>query len=181
MAGLAQTTADHELAWHCLRLCGPDVVGRSSGRHDFPSIGELTTLLSAVAIAVEIILIGRFANSVDARRVTVVQLLVAASLSWAAMPVVGESIPQFSWVWLAAGLGLGIASALIQLAMNWAQKEVSPTRATVIYAGEPVWGGIFGRLAGDRMPGLAILGAALIVIGVIVSELQPKRRPDARS
>jgi drug/metabolite transporter (DMT)-like permease len=59
--------------------------------------------------------------------------------------------------------------------MNWAQRSVSPTRATVIYAGEPVWGGIVGRIAGDRLPGPAIAGAVLIVAGVLVSELQPRR------
>jgi drug/metabolite transporter (DMT)-like permease len=53
---------------------------------------------------------------------------------------------------------------------------VSPTKATVIYAGEPVWGGIVGRLAGDRLPGLALVGAALIVAGVLVSELKPRSR-----
>ena len=66
-------------------------------------------------------------------------------------------------------------SAVIQVAMNWAQKSVSPTRATVIYAGEPVWAGIVGRLAGERLPGIALLGGALIVLGVIVSEM--RRRP----
>ena len=151
-------------------LAGPQAQGISL------SIGELTTLLSAVAIAAEIILIGHFANRVDSRRVTVVQLLVAGTLAVAAMPLAGEAVPAFSWGWLAAGLGLGVSSALIQLAMNWAQRSVSPTRATVIYAGEPVWGGIFGRIAGDRLPGLALLGGALIVLGVIVSELGPRRR-----
>ena len=38
--------------------------------------------------------------------------------------------------------------------MNWGQKSVSPTRATLIYAGEPVWAGIAGRLAGERLPGM---------------------------
>jgi drug/metabolite transporter (DMT)-like permease len=46
-------------------------------------------------------------------------------------------------------LGLGIFSAIIQVTMNWAQRSVSPTRATVIYTGEPVWAGIFGRIAGS--------------------------------
>lgn len=139
------------------------------------SPGEIATVLSAVAIAAEIILIGRFANEVDSRRITVVQLLTCGVFSLLAMPVVGEGIPDFSWVWAGAALGLGFASAVIQLTMNWAQKVVSPTRATVIYAGEPVWGGIFGRLAGDRLPALALLGAAFIVAGVIASELQPKK------
>ena len=55
-------------------------------------------------------------------------------------------------------LGLGIFSAIIQVTMNWAQRSVSPTRATVIYTGEPVWAGIFGRLAGERLPLLALFG-----------------------
>lgn len=58
--------------------------------------------------------------------------------------------------------------------MNWAQKSVSPTRATLIYAGEPVWAGLVGRIAGERLPALALLGGALIVAAVIVSELKTK-------
>ncbi len=151
-------------------LAGPDAWQVGLGR------GEVATLLSAAAIAAEIILIGRFASEVDSSRITVVQLLVGGLLSFAMMPIAGESIPAFSWVWLLAGLGLGIASALIQLTMNWAQKSVSPTRATIIYASEPVWAGIIGRIAGDRLPPLAILGGVFIIAGVIVSELNPRRR-----
>jgi drug/metabolite transporter (DMT)-like permease len=47
-----------------------------------------------------------------------------------------------------SAVGLGLASAVIQVAMNWAQKSVSPTRATLIYAGEPVWAGVIGRASG---------------------------------
>lgn len=144
--------------------------------------GEIATLLSTLAIAGEILLIGRYAGRVDTLRVTVVQLLTAGALAFAAMPLAGEALPAFSWVWLASAAGLGIASALIQLAMNWAQRAVSPTRATLIYAGEPVWGGVVGRLAGDRLPPLALVGAGLIVLGVVVSEWRPqrkRRRPDA--
>jgi drug/metabolite transporter (DMT)-like permease len=136
--------------------------------------GEVATLISTLPIAAEIILIGVFAGRVNLGRVTVVQLLVAGALSFAFMPVAREAVPAFSWVWLTAALALGASSCLIQLTMNWAQRSVSPTRATIIYAGEPVWGGVVGRLAGDRLPALAILGAALIVAGTIVSELKPR-------
>ncbi|OUD86932.1 EamA-like transporter family protein [Clavibacter michiganensis subsp. michiganensis] len=105
---------------------------------------------------------------------TVVQLLVAGALSLACMPLAGEAIPAFSWVWLVAAVALGASSCLIQLTMNWAQRSVSPTRATIIYAGEPVWAGLIGRVAGERLPALAILGAALIVAGTVVSELRPR-------
>jgi formate hydrogenlyase subunit 4 len=56
--------------------------------------------------------------------------------------------------------------------MNWAQRSVSPTRATVIYTGEPVWAGIFGRIAGERLPLLALVVAVVkLVLGVLVIAL----------
>ncbi|MFK3830795.1 DMT family transporter [Pseudomonas fulva] len=142
------------------------------------SEGELVTLFSAIAIAGEIILISRFAGRVDVRRVTVVQLATASVLAFMMMLPTQESVPDFSWLLLSSAIGLGLMSAVIQVAMNWAQKSVSPTRATLIYAGEPVWAGLVGRIAGERLPGLALLGGLLIVIAVVISELRVRRRPE---
>ncbi|WP_455478849.1 DMT family transporter [Bartonella sp. B10] len=139
------------------------------------SKGEILTLLGALAIAGEIILIGLFANKVDSRRITIVQLFFAGLFSFCCMPLVGESMPAFSWVWLNIGMGLAFMSAVIQWTMNWAQKSVSPTRAAIIYAGEPVWAGIVGRVAGEYLSPLALLGGLFILIGIIVSELQPSQ------
>lgn len=149
-------------------LAGPD--GASA---EFTQ-GELVTVLCAVAFACEIILIGAFAGRVDARRVTVIQLAAASLLAFAAMIPAGEPIPPFSWLLTLSVIGMALASAAIQLAMNWAQRTVSPTRATVIYAGEPVWAGIFGRLAGEILSPRALMGAALIVIAVLVSQRRPQ-------
>lgn len=139
------------------------------------SEGEVVTLVSAVAIAAEIILISSFAGQVDVRRVTVVQLATASLLAFLMVVPTQERLPDFSWLLLLSALGLGAMSAVIQVAMNWAQKSVSPTRATLIYAGEPVWAGIVGRIAGERLPGIALLGGLLIVIAVVVSELKLRR------
>ncbi|HBZ16221.1 DMT family transporter [Pantoea sp. NPDC088449] len=138
--------------------------------------GEIATLLSTLAIAAEIILISRYAGQVDVRRVTLIQLMVASACAFVLMIPNGESVPAMSMPLLLSALGLGAASALIQVTMNWAQRSVSPTRATVIYAGEPVWAGVVGRIAGERLPAAALLGAALIVCGVIVSELRIRRK-----
>ncbi|MEV4350149.1 DMT family transporter [Actinoplanes sp. NPDC049596] len=138
--------------------------------------GEVITLVGTVAIAAEILLIGRFAGRVDARRVTVVQLAVCALLALAVRPVAGEPMPAPSWTLAAIVGALGVASAVIQVTMNWAQRSVAPTRATVIYAGEPVWAALIGRLAGERLTAGSLAGGALIVLAVIVSE-QPLRRP----
>lgn len=161
------------------------LAGPEAGRFTL-SAGEIATLIGALAIAGEIIMIGAFAAGVDSRRVTAIQLLAGGTMSLLTMPLAGEAIPAFHWVWFSCAVGLGLASAMIQLTMNWAQKVVPPTRATLIYAGEPVWGGIVGRIAGDRLPPLGLLGGALIVAAVIVSEWRPRmalfarRRPKTR-
>ncbi|QHC75476.1 EamA family transporter [Rathayibacter sp. VKM Ac-2805] len=139
--------------------------------------GEVATIASTLPIAAEIILIGLVAGRVDLGRVTVVQLLVAGALGFASMPLAGEAVPAFSGAWLIPALALGASSCLIQLTMNWAQRSVSPSRATIIYSAEPVWAGLIGRLAGDRLPALALLGAGFIVAGTLVSELKPRREP----
>ena len=58
-----------------------------------------------------------------------------------------------------------------QFIINW----ISPL-ATLIYAGEPVWAGIFGRMAGERLPHTALLGGVLVVLGVIVSSVRRRKR-----
>ncbi|ADO09000.1 Putative DME family transporter [Pantoea vagans C9-1] len=151
------------------------VAGPQDGRINL-NAGEIATLLSTLAIAAEIILISRYAGQVDVRRVTLIQLAVASLCAFVLMIPNGETVPVISTPLLLSALGLGAASALIQVTMNWAQRSVSPTRATVIYAGEPVWAGVVGRIAGERLPALALLGGALIVCGVIVSELRLKRK-----
>lgn len=59
------------------------------------SEGELVTLVSAVAIAGEIILISRYAGQVDVRRVTVVQLATASLLAFLMIVPTQERIPDF--------------------------------------------------------------------------------------
>lgn len=157
-------------------LADPGNVGFTFGS------GEIATVLSTLPMAAEIILIGWFAGKVNLGRVTVVQLLVAGLLGFLAMPIVGEELPAFSWVWVGAAVALGAASCLIQLTMNWAQRTVSPTRATIIYAAEPVWAAIIGRVAGDRLLPVAVAGAVFIVAGALVSELKPRsKRNDANT
>ncbi len=100
---------------------------------------------------------------------------MVAVAGFVAMPFAGERMPPLSPVILACGIGLGVASAFIQLAMNWAQRTVSPTRATLIYASEPVFAGVLGRLAGERLGSTGWAGAALILAGVVIGELKPRR------
>ncbi len=152
------------------------IAGPENGGVGF-SFGEMITILSVIAIATEVILISRYALTVDAARVTVVQLAAASGFCFLAMVVQGEAVPDWDWRILLFATGLGLASALIQLAMNWAQRSVSATRSTLIYAGEPVWAAIIGRMAGEVLPVSALIGGAMIVIGMVLGEWPARRRP----
>jgi len=170
--------APHPMAWLGIGLAfiGLLLVSNPGVAAGFAlGVGEAATILGAVVIALEILLIGKYAGQVNVQRVTAIQLLVAGLCAFAAMPLAGEAIPSFSWLLVASAVGLGLVSALIHLTMNWAQQSVSPTRATLIYATDPIWAGIIGRIAGDRLPATALLGAAFIVAGILASELRPRR------
>ena len=153
-------------------IAGPDAFALTLGS------GEILTMISTLPIAAEIILISVFAGRIDLGRITIIQLLTAGVLGLLTMPVVGEGVPEFSWIWVGCAVGLGAASCIIQLTMNWAQKSISPTRATIIYAGEPVWAAVIGRVAGERLPVTALIGGALVVLGILASELRLVRRRD---
>jgi drug/metabolite transporter (DMT)-like permease len=141
-------------------------------------IGEWLTLGGAVMAALQIILVSRYAPGAEPIRLAGVQLGVVAALSLLAMPIVGEGMPAFTPAFLAATAALGLlATAFALAAMAWAQQTVSATRATIIYAMEPVWGGVFGAAAGEPMTTATLLGSGLIVGGILVSELRwvPRR------
>jgi drug/metabolite transporter (DMT)-like permease len=133
--------------------------------------GEWLTVGCAAISAAEILLIARLSQGTDPRRTAIVQLVVAAGISVVAMAAFGEPAPRPTPTFFACACGLGLASAFIQVAMTWAQRAVSATKATLIYTLEPVWAGLFGRLAGERMSGLGLLGAGLILASVLVNEL----------
>jgi drug/metabolite transporter (DMT)-like permease len=94
--------------------------------------------------------------------------VAAASLSLAW----GESCPAVRPAWVASALGLGLASAFLQLTVNWALRTVPATRATLIFALEPVWAGMIGAAAGERMGPAGVAGAGMIVAAIAVSGLR---------
>lgn len=159
-------------AWLGMALAFPGVLllsGVEEGMMGGMGKGELLTLLGAAAFAIEIVLVGKFAPGTDPRRLAVIELSVTSALCFLCMPLTGESPAPFSWNVFASAAGLGIASAAIQSLMLWAQRDVPPTRASIIYATEPVWGGLFGYVAGERLTVFSLVGCVLVISGVLVS------------
>jgi drug/metabolite transporter (DMT)-like permease len=106
--------------------------------------------------------------------VTLVQLAVVSLLATLAMFGSSQALPQASPGLIGCVAAMGFATAAIQVTMNWAQKTVPATRATIIFAMEPVWAGLVGWLAGEELTLLAISGAVLIVASVLLSQLGAK-------
>lgn len=135
--------------------------------------GEIITCLCALSIACEISLLSRFAPFIkNSKNAATIQTATAGFLGFMAMPFFGEKWPIFfSWKWFVPILALALLSSFVQIVVNWAQKTVSSTRASVIYAGEPIWAGLVGWMVGEDLSTHVILGAFLIVVAVLVSEL----------
>lgn len=140
--------------------------------------GDLLTLGAAVAFAFFVVLIDRFSRRHDpvlfvpAEFATAgcIALLVAVIFSLAGTEAVKfepgrELILAIAFLSLIGTVGaLGIQTVF--------QSRTSPVRATTIYALEPVFAALFGRLIlEERMSAIEVTGAAIIICGVLVSQL----------
>ena len=134
--------------------------------------GEWLILGCAVASAMHIVSVSRFAPHADPIRITVVQLAVTTLLSTAAIPLSGEPLvmPVAPVWWSILFMGV-VATAFCLAMMNVAQHYVSSVQATLIYALEPAWAGLFGYFAGEALGLAAWVGCALILLGMVVSSL----------
>ena len=135
--------------------------------------GELLTLGCALGAALQIVFIGRFVPETDPLRLAFLQFTIVGVLSMIVALVTGESGANYTPSFIVGILSLGIVGTAFNLgAMNWAQQTVSATRATVIYTLEPVWAGLIGAAVGEPMTTRTLAGSALIIAGVLVSEVR---------
>jgi len=169
------------LAWvgAFVSFAGLGLLSMGNGLDSSFGLGEWLTLGCAVASALQIVLVGKYAADADPIRLATVQIATVALLALVAMPFAGEKMPAMTTNLVSICLGMGVISTAFVLgAMNWAQQTVPATRATLIYALEPVWAGIVGAAVGERMGIAAMIGSGLIVLGIVVAELRiPKPSP----
>jgi len=140
-------------------------------------LGDLLVMGCAVAYAFHILVLGHFAPRVSAPLLTVVQIAVGAGLGaaafWWVEPVRVRWSPQ---VWAALGVTSLLATALAFGIQTWAQRYSSATRTALIFSLEPVfaWGTSYLAL-GETLSARGIVGAVLILAGILVVEVRPSR------
>lgn len=140
--------------------------------------GDLLVVVSTLFWALQVVYLGRFSPEMDTVTLAGFQILVVAALSLPLAWFLEKPTLGFGGgVWFAAFFTGALATAFALLIQVWAQRTTSPTRTAIILAMEPVFAAFFGYLlAGDRLSGREILGAALILAGMLVAEISLFRR-----
>jgi drug/metabolite transporter (DMT)-like permease len=143
--------------------------------------GDLLVLGAAVAFAAHVLSISRLISGRSVFALAGVQFATASILAglWS---VAGERTlpPSDGGVWATIVLTGVFASALALSIQIAAQRVVPPTRTALILTGEPVFGAIFAYvLADERFSTRGYVGAALILVAILVAELLAPEREAA--
>lgn len=133
--------------------------------------GDALSTFGAVAIALEVVILGWFVRRADPLRIAFVMMSTTTALALLFAAATGEPMPEASPTLLWIVIGYGAATAFIQFAMSWAQVYVEASRAAIIYSLEPVFGGLFGYAAGEIFGLSDVMGAIVIFAGVIIASL----------
>ncbi|HUT14139.1 MAG TPA: DMT family transporter [Thermoguttaceae bacterium] len=136
------------------------------------NVGDLLTLVGAMFIGVFIALLDRYAKEHDAAGFAFVQVMVSLVgflVVWPLIELVGLPTGNVWFALLITGAVSTAAGAVIQ---NFAQQHLPAVRVTVIVALTPRSAAVFGHIsAGDRLTGIQIVGAVLIVSAVMLVEV----------
>lgn len=140
--------------------------------------GDLYIMGCALAFAVQITFVDRFAADLDGFRMNCIQALTVAILS---LPFVlftetvdmGNLLACWAPLCFAGVLSMGLAYSLQIIG----QKAIEPTTASLIMSLESVFAAIGGWwLLHERMTPTELLGCGLVFAAVVISQLPEKKR-----
>lgn len=138
------------------------------------NVGDLLTLICGLFFAFHIVFVGRYAETYDPIIMTVLQMGVAAGLSWVIAPCLEGSLKLsvIDHSMAVSLLYLGIFSTMICfLLQNMGQKHLSPNTSSIILSFESVFGLLFSVfLLGEPVTLKLLTGCGLLFLAVILSE-----------
>jgi drug/metabolite transporter (DMT)-like permease len=141
-------------------------------------LGEWLCLGCAVAFAAHLLMLARAAPRVLARRLGTLQIGFAALVILVTLPLGGQ--PHLHGVpilWIALGVTAVLATAAAFTIQSWAQQHLPASHTALIFTLEPVFAWLTALLFfGERMGRRALLGAGLILVGIVLAELRPTSR-----
>jgi drug/metabolite transporter (DMT)-like permease len=137
------------------------------------NVGDALTLTCAFMFAIYIVYLDVVSHELTAMQLTFLQCATNAVLALAGM-LLFETV-TFAWsgrtVAILAYLTL-FATVLTTYTQTRFQKDTTPTRAAVIFSIEPLIASVIAYFVlGERLGATGMLGGALIMLGVLTSEL----------
>jgi drug/metabolite transporter (DMT)-like permease len=137
--------------------------------------GEILTTACAICFALHIVGLGEWSAAYDAVALAIVQLGVVAVITTAAASGQTLDPPSSLSVWAALALTGVLASAAGFFVQTWAQAVLSPVRTAVILTMEPVFAGVVGVSAGDRLGLRTLAGAVCVFVAMLIVDLDVER------
>lgn len=152
-------------------------IGFLSLTSDFTiNIGDLLSIICAVAFAFDIFYTNVFVKKEDALALTIVQFITAAILSIIGVLILGE-VPtsvsiegMYSIVYLAV-----FCTFIAYVCQNVGMQYANPTKSAIILSMESLFGTLFSVLIlHEILTGRMIIGCVLILIAVLFAEVKPR-------
>ncbi|WP_148614668.1 DMT family transporter [Nocardioides rubriscoriae] len=138
--------------------------------------GEAITLVAAILYALHIVALGAWADADEALGLSILQLLVIATICLVATAPDGVVLPASAGDWLSVVYMAVVAGAAALIAQTWAQAHLAPTRAAIVMSMEPVFAATFAvGLGGESLTWRLLGGGALVVAAMLVVEAGPRR------
>ena len=137
------------------------------------NLGDGLTLVCAISFAVYIVYLDGASKKGDILQLTYVQLLTTGVLS-GLLAVSFEEIrfEPTDNLFLVIGYLTLFATLLTTYLQTRYQRDTTPTRAVVIFSIEPVISALLAfMILGEILGTLGVLGGAVIVVGLLISEL----------
>jgi drug/metabolite transporter (DMT)-like permease len=141
--------------------------------------GDLLVLACAFMFALHVISIGHYSSRYSPGALTLIQVAVTALFTTLCVPLFAlfgiVEQPRVMWTpgLILAVVTTGIFATAVAFSVQvWAQQYTSANHAAIIFALEPVFAGLTSFLFyHERLSARSLVGAALILGGILIAEL----------
>lgn len=142
--------------------------------------GEFLTLLSAVAFALHIVLLGHWSSAGEAMALAVVQLFSCGLVCLVVAAPDGIELPKNGTGWAMMLYLALVCGAVAMIVQTWAQVHLPANRAAIVMSMEPVFATFWSVLfLAETLTWRLLGGGGLMLTGMLIVELRPRRRGDA--
>ena len=139
------------------------------------NLGDALTLIGAFLFGFYIVYLDIYSKEEELLPLAFLQIATTAILGWFLVPF---EVPHIHFTWNLLRLFFYtafLATVITTYTQTRFQKDTTPTRAGILFTLEPVISAVLAYFVlGEILGMLGMLGALLIVIGILISELSDK-------